>query len=250
MALIYALLAVTVVSMLSLLGAIFIVFQRKLIDSMTTYLLAFSSGILLGTTFYDLIPEGFDSLQTSVYTWVIVGMVTFFVLEKFIHWHSHVEKIDEGRVSKKHVAYLSLIGDGVHNFLDGAIIGVTFLTSVPLGVVTTIAVVAHEIPHELGDFFLLIYGGFTNKKALWYNFLSALTAVLGTIVVFIFSANILAVSPYLIGFAAGNFLYIAASDLIPELHQKRNMTISVIQTICLVVGVMLMQVISTYLWTN
>jgi zinc and cadmium transporter len=236
----YSLLAVITVSLLSLLGAVFIVFQRKLIDSMTTYLLAFSSGILLGTTFYDLLPEGYEGLQEHVYTWVIIGFVAFFVLEKIIHWHSHVE-------SQKHVAYLSLVGDSVHNFMDGAIIGVTFLTSVPLGVATTIAVIAHEIPHELGDFFLLIYGGFNNKKALWYNFLSALTAVLGTIVVFIFSKNVLTVSPYLIGFAAGNFFYIAASDIIPELHQKRSVTISVIQTICLLIGIIVMQIISTHL---
>jgi len=247
MVLAYALLAVTIVSLLSLLGAVFITFQRKLLDSMTTYLLAFSSGILLGTTFYDLIPEGFDGLQKGIYTWVIVGLVTFFVLEKLIHWHSHVEELEGEKPSKKHLAYLTLIGDGVHNFLDGAIIGVTFLTSVPLGIATTIAVIAHEIPHELGDFFLLIYGGFSNKKALWYNFLSALTAVLGTIVIFVFSKNILAVSPYLIGFAAGNFLYIAASDLIPELHQKRKMTISIIQTIFLVIGVVLMGIVSAHL---
>lgn len=243
----YALLAVIIVSLLSLLGAIFIVFQRKLLDSITTYLLAFSSGILLGTTFYDLIPEGYDELRGNVYTWVIVGLVAFFVLEKIIHWHSHVEEVEKGTMSKKHIAYLCLVGDGIHNFLDGAIIGVTFLTSVPLGMVTTIAVVAHEIPHELGDFFLLIYGGLTNTKALWYNFLSALTAVLGTIVIFIFSKDILSVSPYLIGFAAGNFLYIAASDLIPELHQKHHVIVSVMQTICLLIGIIIMQIVSTHL---
>jgi len=247
MVLAYALLAVIIVSMLSLLGAIFITFQRKLLDSITTYLLAFSSGILLGTTFYDLIPEGFDGIQKGIYTWVIVGVVTFFILEKLIHWHSHVEELEGEIRSKKHVAYLTLIGDGIHNFLDGAIIGVTFLTSVPLGIATTIAVIAHEIPHELGDFFLLMYGGLSNKKALWYNFLSALTAILGTIVVFIFSKDVLSISPYFIGFAAGNFLYIAASDLIPELHEKRKMGISVIQTICLVIGIVVIQVVSTHL---
>jgi zinc and cadmium transporter len=247
MVFVYALSAVFIVSLISLLGAVFIVFQRKILDSITTYLLAFSSGILLGTTFYDLIPEGYDGLQGNVYTWVIAGLVAFFILEKLIHWHHHVEEIDAEAYSRKHIAYLSLFGDGIHNFLDGAIIGVTFLTSVPLGMVTTIAVIAHEIPHELSDFFLLIYGGFTNKKALWYNFLSALTAILGTIVVFIFSANILSVSPYLIGFGAGNFLYIAASDLIPELHQKHNIKTSIIQTICLIIGIVVMQAVSTHL---
>ncbi|MCX6791979.1 MAG: ZIP family metal transporter [Candidatus Gottesmanbacteria bacterium] len=247
MVFVYALSAVTIVSLLSLLGAVFIVLQRKILDSITTYLLAFSSGILLGTTFYDLIPEGYNALQGNIYTWVIVGLVAFFILEKFIHWHSHVEEMEGGIPSKKHVAYLTLIGDGVHNFLDGAIIGVTFLTSVPLGVATTIAVIAHEIPHELGDFFLLIYGGFNNKKALWYNFLSALTAVVGTVVIFVFSKDVLVVSPYLIGFAAGNFLYIAASDLIPELHEKRNVNISIMQTIFLIIGIVLMWIVSTHL---
>ena len=242
----YALLAVTIVSLLSLLGAIFIVLQRKILDSITTYLLAFSSGILLGTTFYDLIPEGYDALQGNIYTWVIVGFVAFFILEKFIHWNHHGEETDAEEHSKKHIAYLDLIGDGIHNFLDGAIIGVTFLTSIPLGVATTIAVIAHEIPHELGDFFLLLYVGFTNKKALWFNFLSALTAIVGTIFVFIFSANIISVSPYLIGFGAGNFLYIAASNLIPELHHKHNIKTSLIQTICLIVGIVVMQIVSTH----
>jgi len=244
MVLLYALVAVSIVSLLSLLGAIFISFQRKFLDSVTTYLLALSSGILLGTVFYDLIPEGFDSLQSEVYTWLIIGIVAFFILEKFIHWHSHVEGESK---NKKHVAYLTLISDGIHNFLDGAIIGVTFLTSVPLGVVTTIAVVAHEVPHELSDFFLLTYGGLTNKKALWYNFLSGLTSVLGTIVIFIFSRSLMDYFPYLIGFAAGNLLYIAASDLIPELHEKQNVRISIIQTMLLIAGVVAMQIISTHL---
>lgn len=241
---VYALLAVTIVSLLSLLGAVFITFQRKLLDSLTTYLLAFSSGILLGTTFYDLIPEGFKVLQNEVFTWVIIGIVTFFILEKIIHWHSHIGHRDAEMSSKTHVAYLTLIGDGIHNFLDGAIIGVTFLTSIPLGIATTIAVVAHEIPHELSDFFLLIYGGLTNKKALLYNFLSGLTSILGTIIIFMLSRDILAVSPYLIGFAAGNFLYIASSDLIPELHEKRNVHISIIQTIFLITGIVLMWIVS------
>ena len=247
MVFLYALVGVSIVSLLSLLGAIFISFQRKFLDSITTYLLAFSSGILLGTTFYDLIPEGFAGIQFSVFSWVIIGIVTFFILEKFIHWHSHVEEVNEHHQEKNHVAYLTLIGDSVHNFLDGAIIGVTFLTSVPLGIATTVAVIAHEIPHELGDFFLLIYGGFSNKKAIWYNFLSGLTAILGTVVIFVFSKNILTASPYLIGFAAGNFLYIASSDLIPELHEKKNLTISMFQTIFLVTGVVLMWIVSTRL---
>ena len=242
----YALLAVTIVSLLSLLGAVFISLQRKFLDSFTTYMLAFSSGILLGTTFYDLIPEGYEGIQGATFTYVIIGFVTFFILEKLIHWHHHKEDIG-GPGAKKHVAYLTLIGDGMHNFLDGAIIAVTFLTSIPLGIMTTIAVIAHEIPHELGDFFLLTYGGFTNKKALWYNFLSAITAVIGTVFVFLFSESIVSVAPYAVGFAAGNFLYIAASDLIPELHEKRSVNTSIAQIVCLVGGIILMRVLTQFL---
>lgn len=240
----YALLAVTIVSLLSLLGAVFISLQRKFLDSITTYLLALSSGILLGTVFYDLVPEGYNEIQIEVYTWLIVGIVVFFILEKFIHWHSHVE--GEAK-NKTHVAYLTLISDATHNFLDGTIIGVTFLTSIPLGIVTTIAVIAHEIPHELSDFFLLTYGGLSNKKALWYNFLSGLTSILGTVVIFMFSRSLIGYFPYLIGFAAGNLLYIAASDLIPELHEKQNVRVSFFQTILLIAGTVAMQVVSTYL---
>jgi zinc and cadmium transporter len=176
----------------------------------------------------------------------MVGVVSFFILEKFIHWHSHVEEHD-GNNPKEHVAYLSLAGDSIHNFIDGAAIGVTFLTSIPLGIATTIAIIAHEIPHELSDFFLLLYGGFSNKKALWYNFLSALTAILGTVTIFVFSGSILKFSPYFVGFAAGNFLYIAASDLIPELHTKKRIQVSVFQTLLLIAGIVVMFFVSTNL---
>jgi len=234
---IYAIISVSIVSLASLVGAFFLVLKPKTLETIITYTLAFSSGILLGTTFYDLIPESFQHLNNETYTWVIVGIVTFFIIEKLIHWHHHMKGEKE---EEKPVAYLALVGDSIHNFLDGAIMGVAYLTSIPLGVTTTLAVIAHEIPHELGDFTILLYGGFNRKKALVYNFLSALTALLGTIMVLVFSDKLLFLSPYLIGFAAGNFLYIAASDLIPELHEKKLGAISVIQTVSLIGGVFVM----------
>jgi zinc and cadmium transporter len=233
----YALISVIVVSLISLLGALFLVFKRETLDKIITYTLAFSSGILLGTTFYDLMPESYLHLQNNSYTWLIVGFITFFVIEKFIHWHHHIEGKKE---EEKPVAYLALVGDSIHNFLDGAIMGIAYLTSIPLGLTTTLAVIAHEIPHELGDFTILLYGGLSKKKALLYNFLSALTALGGTLTVLIFSERLIKVSPYLIGFAAGNFLYIAASDLIPELHEKKMGGISIIQSISIIIGVLIM----------
>lgn len=236
----FALISVIIVSLLSLLGAVFLIMKRNTFEALILYTLALSSGILLGAVFFDLIPESYAAIGEGSYVFVIVGIISFFALEKFIHWH---HEIKEDRVEKP-VAYLSLIGDSVHNFLDGAIIAVAFLTSVPLGITTTLAVIAHEIPHELGDFSILIYGGFSNAKALWYNFLSALTAIAGTIVVFIFSASLLQFAPYLVGFAAGNFLYIAASDLIPELHKKHAPMTSVAETVCIIAGVIVMRLLT------
>lgn len=237
----YALIAVSIVSLLSLLGALFLVLQRRTFEALITYTLAISSGILLGAVFFDLLPDAYKDIGEVSYIWVIVGLVTFFALEKFIHWHHEIEN---GH-NEKAVAYLSLVGDSVHNFLDGAIIAVAFLSSIPLGISTTLAVIAHEIPHELGDFSILIYGGFSNLKALWYNFLSALVAIAGTLVVFIFSQSVLSLAPYLVGFAAGNFLYIAASDLIPELHHKHKPLTSIWETIFIVTGVVVMRLLTS-----
>lgn len=236
----YALLSVLAVSVLSLLGAIFLVIKRNTFEALITYTLALSSGVLLGAVFFDLIPDSYAKIGEGSYTSVIIGIISFFALEKFIHWHHEIK----GDRVEKPVAYLSLIGDSVHNFLDGTIIAVAFLTSVPLGITTTIAVIAHEIPHELGDFSILIFGGFSNAKALWYNFLSALTAIAGVLVIFVFSASLLQFAPYLVGFAAGNFLYIAASDLIPELHKEHVPMTSVAETVCIIAGVVIMRLLT------
>jgi zinc and cadmium transporter len=240
----YALVSTIIVGLLSLLGAFLLLLKKRTLDSIITYTMAFSSGILLGSTFFDLIPESYFHIQGSAYHWVIIGFISFFIIEKIIHWHHHVEG---GDCPEKPVAYLTLVGDSIHNFLDGAIIGVAYLTSIPLGITTTLAVIAHEIPHELGDFSILIFSGFSRKKALYYNFLSGLTAAMGAIVILIFSNKVLAFAPYLIGFAAGNFLYIAASDLIPELHKKQIIRQSVIQSICIVSGVFLIYLITTFI---
>ena len=238
----YALLSVFAVSLLSLLGAVLISIQRKTLEQIITYSLALSSGVLLGTTFFELLPEGVELFPDSVFLWTLVGFISFFCLEKMIQWHHHVEgRHDHG---DKPVAYLTLIGDGIHNFADGAVIAAAYLVSVPLGVTTTIAVIAHEVPHELSDFLILIHGGFSNKRALLYNFLSATTAIAGTILVFLATAQFADLERYLIPFAAGNFLYIAASDLIPELLTKRHGKTSVIQVAAMLAGISIVPLVS------
>lgn len=237
MTFLWALISVIFVSLLSLLGALFLVLRRKIFEELITYTLAFSSGVLLATAFLDIIPESTHTIPTLAYYLILVGIVCFFAIEKFMHWHHHVE--GDHMESEKAVAYLSLVGDSIHNFIDGVIIAASFIISIPLGITTTLAVIAHEIPHELSDFTILIYGGFPNRKALFYNFLSALTAVLGTVVMFLVSTEIgNSVATYMLPFAAGNFIYIAASDLIPELHKKRKLGTSVGQIIILLLGIL------------
>lgn len=240
----YVMLSVIFVSLLSLVGAILVTIQRKKLNSIITYALAVSSGVMLGATFFNLLPESIELLPDAAFTWVLIGFVSFFALEKLISWHHHVE----GRHihEEKPFAYLTLIGDGIHNFVDGAVIAGAYLVSVPLGVTTTLAVIAHEIPHELSDFMVLLHGGFSNSKALLYNFLSATTAIMGAVLVLLVSDRFDVLEQYLVPVAAGNFLYIAASDLIPELLTKRKGSESVWQIALLILGLLLVPLVSRF----
>lgn len=244
MAVWYALCSVVFVSLLSLLGVVFVAMQRKILERIITYTLAFSSGVLLGSTFFNLLPEGVELLPDGVFLWTLIGFVSFFCLEKIIQWHHHVE----GRHTheEKPLAYLTLLGDGIHNFADGAVIAASYLVSIPLGITTTIAIVAHEVPHELSDFLILIHGGLSNSRALFFNFLSATTAILGTVMVLVLSAQFADLERYLLPFAAGNFLYIAASDLIPELLTKRHGKTSVVQVATLLLGISIAPLVSRF----
>ncbi len=244
MTFLYAILSVIGVSLLSLLGAVLISIQRKTLDQIITYTLAFSSGVMLGATFFDLLPEGAELLPDGVFLWTLIGFVAFFILEKLIAWHHHIEGRNDHH--EKPLAYLTLIGDGIHNFVDGAVIAGAYLVSAPLGITTTLAVVAHEIPHELSDFMMLLHGGFSNTKALMYNFASATTAILGAILVLLISEQFSTLEQYLIPLAAGNFLYIVASDLIPELLTKRHGRTSIIQVVTMLVGISVVPMVSHF----
>jgi zinc and cadmium transporter len=166
---------------------------------------------------------------------IIIGLLLFFILEKFIHWrHCHIP------TCKGHphpVATMNLFGDALHNLIDGMVIGASYLASIPLGITTTIAVVLHEIPQEISDFGVLVYGGFSKKKALMMNFFSALTSVLGAIVTFVIGSKISFFSTILVPITAGGFIYIAGSDLIPELHKEVNVSKSILQFLSIILGV-------------
>lgn len=240
----WSLVSVIIVSLLSLLGAVFITLKRDMISKIITYTLALSSGVLLGSTFFELLPEGVLHNPNGVFLWALIGFVSFFCIEKLIHWHHHVEGRHEH--DEKPMAYLTLIGDSIHNFADGAVIAASYMVSIPLGVTTTIAIIAHEIPHELSDFLILIHGGFSNKRALQFNFLSATTAIAGTVIVLFISQQFSTFDRYLVPFAAGNFLYIAASDLIPELLSHRRAKTSVAQVLLLLCGIAIIPLIAHF----
>ena len=215
----WAFLSVAVVSLISLAGVFTLSLKDEFLRKYIFLFISLAVGSLLGDAFIHLIPEAFESLLNPVWAsiLIIVGIVIFFVMEKFLHWHHHGE--DEAEPHVHPVGNLILVSDGVHNFIDGVIIGVSFMVSIPVGIATTIAVVLHEIPQEVGDFTVLLHAGYPRKKALWLNFLSALTAVVGVFVAWILGEAGNGFALWILPVAAGGFIYIAVADLIPELHK-------------------------------
>ena len=203
-------------------------------------MVSFSAGALFGDAFIHLLPDVIEEvgfgLNISLY--VMFGIGFSFIIEKFIHWrHCHIP------TSKDHLhpfAMMNLFGDAVHNFIDGLIIAASYLASIPVGIATTIAVVLHELPQEIGDFGVLLHGGFSKSKALFFNFITALTAVAGAIVALLASFYVKDMTTFLLPFAAGTFIYIAGSDLIPELHKEVEVEKSLLQFAAIVLGVVVM----------
>jgi zinc and cadmium transporter len=209
-------------SVVSLIGGVLLLLKRGWADRLTEPLSAFAAGALLGTAFLDLLPEAIEYAEKmavdahSIFLWALVGIIIFFLLERFVHWfHHHHEHTEE---AKKPVGTLIVLGDSIHNFIDGVAIAVTFLVDPALGVITTLAVGAHEIPQEIGDFAILLKAGYSRKKVLWLNVLSACTALLGAILTFMVGPSIAGALPVLLAITAGFFIYIALSDLVPEIH--------------------------------
>ena len=235
----WTLLSVVIVSLVSLVWLATFCLQVKKLKTIVIYLISFAAGALLGDVFIHLLPEAVEEaggFVMRISLGVLGGMVLFFLLEKIIHWrHCHMP-ID----GKEHVhafAYTNLIGDALHNFLDGVIIAGSYLVSVPVGMATTLAVMLHEIPQEIGDFSVLIHGGFTRQKALWLNFLTALSAVVGAALTLVLAERIEGLVSWLLPLAAGGFIYIASADLIPELHKDATTKRSLGQILAFIIGI-------------
>ncbi len=236
----YTILSVLVVSLISFIGVLTLSIKAEKLKKFLIYMISFAAGALLGDVFFHLIPElveeGAFNLQAS--SLILAGIVMFFIMEKVVHWqHCHMPTTAE---HTHPFAKLNLIGDGLHNFIDGLIIGASYLVNIPVGIATTMAVIIHEIPQEIGDFGVLLHGGYSKGKALFFNFISAVAAVLGAIVALIASRYTENLVSYMIPLAIGGFIYIAGSDLIPELHKNFETKKSIIQLFFFIIGILVM----------
>jgi zinc and cadmium transporter len=221
-------------------GVLTLSFKGKTLHKLILFLVSFSAGALFGDAFIHLLPEAAtnNGLTPIISLSLLAGIIFFFVLEKIICWrHCHIE------TSTDHphpFAWMNLIGDGFHNFIDGMIIAGSYLASFELGLATTIAVVLHEIPQEIGDYGVLVHGGFDRLRALWLNFAAQLTAFIGALLILMVSLKNNQLVDYLIPFTAGGFIYIAGSDLIPELKKEVGLRRSAVQLLAILLGISLM----------
>jgi len=236
---IYSLVSVIIVSLISLIGVFTLSLKTEKIKKASLFLVSFATGSLFGDAIIHLLPETFKDLGFGLLPSLLIvsGILLFFILERFLRWR-HCHEID--CPDHETVASVILVGDAAHNLIDGMIIAASFLASIALGIATTIAVVFHEIPNEIGEFGVLIHSGFSAKKALLLNFLSGLTAIFGAVVVLIIGSKISNFSLYLLPVTAGGFLYIAGSDLLPELHHEVKLSTSFWQMILMVLGISIM----------
>ncbi len=236
----YTLLSVIIVSLISLIGIFSLVLNKKRLENITLFFVSFSAGTLLGDAFIHLLPEAIDELGTGliVWLWLLFGILIFFVLEKIICWrHCHIQTSE---IHPHPLGMMNLIGDCLHNFIDGIIIAGSFLIDIRLGIATTIAVIAHEIPQEIGDFGVLIHAGYSRVKAITLNFITALTALAGAIITLVIGGQSENLIFYILPISAGGFIYIATADLIPELKKDTAAHKSIIQLLFIIIGIGLM----------
>lgn len=238
--LIFAVLSAVLVSLIALTGILFIVLNPKNLQKILFVLVSFAVGALFGNVFLILIPESFalETKPTTVGLLVIMGILIMFVLEKFIRWR-HDHDLNELQ-NEAPVGYISLVTDALHNFIDGVLIASAWINSIEVGMATTLAVIIHEVPQEISDFGILIHAGFSKQRALFFNFLAAITAVLGVIFTFWLSNSIENISNYVLPLAAGGFIYLAGSDLIPELHREKSLRKNLIQFLSIIAGLLFM----------
>lgn len=234
----------------ALIGGITLLCKEKFALKISHFLASFAAGILLGTAFLDLLPEAVHESEGTgidVFFWTLFGIILFFLLERFIHWFHHHEEFHDDEKDSKSTLPLIILGDTMHNFIDGVVIAATFMVSVPLGIATSVSVFFHEVPQEIGDFGLMLHKGLKSQKIILINILSAAVSITGAMVTY-FLGNILAGHiPALLAVTAGFFIYIALSDLIPEIHHEKRKGFAFIETLLLLAGAVFIGVSVSFL---
>ncbi len=218
-------------------AVLFLFFKKEKLSKITMFLVSLSAGALIGGAFLHLLPEASEKMESEKLFFVVLfAFVLFFLIEKLFHWrHCHKENCEVHSFG-----YINLVGDTLHNFIDGLVIASVFLVDFKLGITTTLAIALHEIPQEIGDFGVLIHAGFNKTKALVLNYVVAMSVILGGVVGYFAAFYIDGVIVYLLPIAAGGFIYIAASDLMPEIRKESNLKKSVISFSIFLLGIVLM----------
>lgn len=233
----YIIIASFLISFFALLGVFSLAFSKKSLEKTLLFLVSLSAGTLMGGAFLHLMPKGAENLEIDVLlVLVLASFILFFFIEKMLGWrHCHEENCEIHTFG-----YMNLVGDSVHNFIDGLIIAATFLIDIKLGIATAIAISFHEIPQEIGDYGVLLYAGFKRNKALFLNFLIASMMIVGGIVGYFLSLRIESLVVYLLPLAAGGFLYISTSDLIPEIRKEKGIKRSLLSFGVFLLGIAIM----------
>jgi zinc and cadmium transporter len=231
------------ISLISLIGLVAISFNKDFIKKILLILVSFAAGSMLGASFFDTLPEAFEIFGKSTFFYALFGILIFFILERYIHWHH----CHQTHAEIQPYTYLNLIGDGVHNFIDGTIIAASFLTNLQVGIISTMAIALHEIPQEIGDFGILVKGGFKPIKALFYNLLSALLCVIGGLITIFFANSFQYITPILLSIASGGFIYLSLVDIVPDLHKETNMKRIIIESFFLFMGILIIFALTRFL---
>lgn len=241
--------SLVIVSLVSFVSILFLSFRKEFLQKLLLFFVSFAVGALIGDAFLHILPEAIENTDPATFSfYAVIGVVVFFLIEKFLRWHhrhlfEHKEERNHHHAYVEPYVWMNLFGDGIHNFIDGVIVAGSYLISIPLGITTTLAVIFHEGAQELGDFAVLIKGGLSRGRALFYNFLSAVTAVIGGVVTLGFGSRVQELPHYLLPFTFAGFLYISMASLIPELHHEDNLKQLVVQLWGILCGVAIMWVL-------
>ncbi len=240
-------LIVFAISILGLVGGILLIYKQSWAKFISTYAITFAIGAMLAVVFFDLLPEAITSIQSveNVLLYTLVGMIGFYILEKTLLWYHHhsIEQIwhrthtSEEKIH--HVGYMITLGDSLHNFIDGVVIAAGFLVDFNLGIATSLAVLLHEIPEEIGVFAVLLHSGFGKSKTIWYSLFAQMAAVIGAVVGFLYLPLFDNLKTVILALAAGGFIYIAVADLLPETHREKSLSKSLIQIGLMIFGIVL-----------